>query len=101
MSAVGAVFRRCGRSANRVSIEHTLEGRDRARIAVRITRRDTTIELEYRDDGPGHPEEAFQLEHHGVGLYLLQGLVRRNLRGDLSLHNEGGAVAVLRFPAEV
>jgi two-component sensor histidine kinase len=59
-----------------------------------------TVLLEFRDDGPGYPEEALQLERHDVGLDLVQNMVRKSLRGELSLRNDHGAVAVIQFEAK-
>ncbi len=61
---------------------------------------DGTVLLEYRDDGPGYPEDVLRLKRHGVGLYLIQILVSHALRGSLALANEGGAVTTIRFEAE-
>jgi PAS domain S-box-containing protein len=81
------------------TVKHALAGRDRAHITVRISRQDDTLALEFRDDGPGYPEEVIQFKRHRVGVYLLQNLVRSNLRGELLLYNDDGAVAAIRFPA--
>jgi two-component sensor histidine kinase len=58
------------------------------------------VRLEYRDDGPGYPEDVLRLERCGVGFELVQNVVGRSLRGELSLHNDEGAVAVIRFKAQ-
>lgn len=55
------------------------------------------IRLKYRDDGPGWPEEVLRDQAGAVGLHLIQSSVRSPLRGNLSLRNEGGAVAELAF----
>ncbi len=81
------------------TIRHTLPGRSTARISVRITLEDDAILFEYRDDGPGYPEDVLQLERHAVGFDLIRNLVHKSLRGELSLHNDEGAVTVIRFPA--
>ena len=80
--------------------KHALQERDTAHIAVGITREDDTVRFEYRDDGPGYPQEVLQLERDSVGFDLIQRLVCRDLRGELSLHNDGGAVTVIRFKAQ-
>jgi two-component sensor histidine kinase len=56
--------------------------------------------LEYRDDGPGYPENVLRLEKYDVGLYLIQRLVRHTLDGSVQLSNQGGAVTRLYFAAE-
>ena len=82
------------------TIQHTLPGRSTARISVRISLEDDNIVLEVRDDGPGYPEDVLQLERHAVGFDLIQNLARQSLHGELSLHNDEGAVAAIRFPAQ-
>jgi PAS domain S-box-containing protein len=84
------------------TVKHALEERDTAHIAVRITLEDEddTVRFEFRDDGPGYPEDVLQLERYRVGFDLIQNMVRTGLRGELSLHNDGGAVAVIRFKAQ-
>ena len=82
------------------TIQHTLPGRSTARINVRVALEDDAILFEYRDDGPGYPEDVLQLERHAVGFDLIRNLVRQSLRGELSLHNDEGAVAVIRFPTQ-
>ena len=62
---------------------------------------DRTIICEFRDDGPGYPDEVLQLAHHGVGFDLIQNIIQSNLRGELLLKNRKGAVVEIRFRAEV
>lgn len=83
------------------SFEHALRERKWMSIQVHIAQDEVSgvIAIEYRDDGPGYPPEVLRLERHNVGLELIQNLVRTNLQGDLQLRNDGGAVALIRFPA--
>jgi two-component sensor histidine kinase len=74
------------------------EGRP-IQITVRIKRQDGLILFEYRDNGPGYPEEVLRLERHNVGMYLVQNIVRSDLQGELTLHNDQGAVTVISFRA--
>jgi two-component sensor histidine kinase len=67
-------------------------------IAVRLDAKDDYVLLEFRDDGPGFPEEVLRLERHSVGWELIQTLVRHGLRGEITLHNDQGAVTTIRFP---
>ncbi len=57
------------------------------------------ITMTYRDDGPGYPPEVLDREQYHIGLYLAQRLVQSSLQGQLSLTNQEGAVAAIRFPA--
>jgi len=81
------------------TMRHALTGRSTAHIAVGIRRKNGLIQVEFRDDGPGYPEEVLRLERHGVGFDLIQPLVYKSLRGQLSLHNDQGALTVIRFNA--
>jgi PAS domain S-box-containing protein len=81
------------------TLKHAVPGRDRAQITVRITLHDGMIECEFRDDGPGYPPEVLALERQNVGLYLIQNLAYRGLRGEIELHNDRGAVTTIRFKA--
>ena len=61
-----------------------MQERDEVCITVRIKLDEETVTLEFRDDGPGYPEEMLQSERSSVGFDLIRNIVRRNLRGDLS-----------------
>jgi PAS domain S-box-containing protein len=84
------------------TVKYALGERDAVHIAVGIALEDEDgmVRLEYRDDGPGYPEDVLQLERYNVGFELVQNMVGRSLRGELSLHNDEGAVAVIRFKAQ-
>jgi two-component sensor histidine kinase len=79
------------------TVKHALQERDTGHITVRIALEGATVLFDFRDDGPGHPEEVLQLEHHTVGFELIQTLVRHGLRGGVTLHNDHGAVTIVRF----
>jgi two-component sensor histidine kinase len=87
--------------------KYALLERDEGRIEVHIAleggegeKEGDTIFLEFRDDGPGYSEQVLTLESLDVGLYLVQRLVSHNLRGELTLRNDGGAVAAIRFKSQ-
>jgi two-component sensor histidine kinase len=82
------------------TVKYALAERETARIVIRAAVEGDMICLEYRDDGPGYPEEMLRLERYNVGLYLLQTLVTHTLRGTLRLANDGGAVAIMHIKAE-
>jgi PAS domain S-box-containing protein len=69
------------------------------RITVHIAREDDFVLLEFRDNGPGYPEEVLRLEHYNVGVYLIQNIVQEQLHGGLTFHNDQGAVTAIRFKA--
>jgi two-component sensor histidine kinase len=74
-----------------------LSERDTARITVRIMLDGDTVQLEFQDDGPGYPETVLRMEQQSVGFKLIKNIVQRNLRGELSLRNDSGAVTIIRF----
>jgi two-component sensor histidine kinase len=83
------------------TLKHASSGNTVTSIFLRIDLKDdNTVLLEYRDDGPGYPEDVLRLERHGVGLYLIQSLVSHALRGSLALANDGGGVTTIRFHPE-
>ncbi len=79
-------------------IKYALPERQTTWITVHIALENEAILFEFRDNGPGFPEDVLGLERQNVGLYLIQNIVRRDLRGKTTLHNDKGAVATIRFP---
>jgi two-component sensor histidine kinase len=82
------------------STKHALTDRQALGIRVRFQAAPGGVEFEYRDNGPGYPAAILAGERLGVGLDLVQKLVTGTLRGTLTLANDAGAVAALRFKAE-
>jgi GAF domain-containing protein/HAMP domain-containing protein len=72
------------------SIKYALKDRDAGRINVTISATDSQVTLVFRDDGPGFPPDVLQTiqPRHNVGFHLVQNLVRRSLKGNLSLQNQ-------------
>ncbi len=79
------------------TLKYAADGRNGLKVTVNITQHDGCISLTYRDDGPGYPEDVLHLKRHNVGLELIQNVVQRNLRGALTLRNDGGAVTYISF----
>jgi two-component sensor histidine kinase/CheY-like chemotaxis protein len=82
------------------TIKYALFDRNRVRIAVHLLPEDDMIRIEYRDNGPGYPQEVLQQEHQSVGIHLIQRLVTETLRGRLALASENGAVTTMHIRAE-
>ncbi len=80
------------------SVKYAWPERRRGRIGVRIDRQEDTVLLEFRDDGPGYPEEVLRLERRRIGWELIRAAVERGLRGQVTLANDRGAVTTIRFP---
>ncbi len=82
------------------TVKHALQGRDKAQITFQITLERGDVVCEFRDDGPGYPQDVLQMGRHNIGFDLVHNIVRNGLRGTLTLQNADGAVAVIRFPAQ-
>lgn len=79
------------------TIKYALAERPTARITVAISVQNALVLLEYRDDGPGYPAQVLDPNTKNVGLFLVQAIVRNELQGVITFHNENGAVARMRF----
>lgn len=80
------------------SIKHAFQGRMFGQIDVRLgVEADQWIKLTFHDDGPGWPEDVLQDGRENVGLHLIRMMVRSPLQGQISLNNDHGAVATIRF----
>jgi len=79
------------------TVKYALQERVSGKVSVNIGQDEDEVTFEFRDDGPGYPEEALRLERHKVGLYLLKTIVANDLKGELALHNDQGAVTTIRF----
>jgi GAF domain-containing protein len=82
------------------SIKHGFRGRPQGDIDVEISAGDSVgqmVTLQFRDDGPGWPEDVLRGERESVGMRLVRMTVRSPLRGYLALENDGGAVTTVTF----
>jgi len=81
------------------TIKYAIGERGCCRITITISRGEGAIAVIYRDDGPGFPQEVLQglTLSAGIGFELIGGIVRKSLRGTLSLANDGGGVVTIRF----
>jgi len=81
-------------------VKYTLPTQPAAQIAVHITSKDETVLFQFRDNGPGFPEDVLYLERHNVGIHLIQRLAQDSLGGTVSFKNDSGAVTPLYIPAQ-
>jgi two-component sensor histidine kinase len=83
------------------TVKYALQDKTTCTIAVDIAmhEREPLVLLTFRDDGPGYPEDVLRFKRHNTGLYLIQTIVTRDLRGVMQLSNDAGAVTAIRFPA--
>ncbi len=82
------------------TVKHAMQYQSRGHISVHVTRMNHTIHFEFRDDGPGYPENMLQFNPKGSGMGFIQKIVQDDLHGELTLYNDNGAVTVLRFKSK-
>ena len=81
------------------AIRHGMAGRDRGRITISATDDGVYTRISVCDDGAGLPS-GFDLDSDaGLGLQIVQTLVRNDLRGRFDLRNERGTTAEITFSA--
>lgn len=77
------------------SFKHAFPDQEGAEIVLRLSRKgDREIEFYYADNGPGLPEAVLKGKSTTLGMRLIHGLVRQ-LKGQLAVSNDGGAVFVI------
>jgi two-component sensor histidine kinase len=82
------------------TIKYGLTDMDTLRIDVAIENNGDLVHFEFRNNGPDYPPDVLVLERTGAGLYLIQSIVTKGLRGQLDLHNDHGPVTSIFFPLE-
>ncbi len=82
------------------TIKHALKERQEATIRVAFDREKEIILFDYRDDGPGYPDEAIRDEQDNLGMNLIHDFVYHDLRGSMKIENNQGAVTLIRFKYE-
>jgi PAS domain S-box-containing protein len=92
-SAVGLILNELATN----SLKHGLRAHEPVCLSLQTSCSGDEVMLEYRDNGPGYPEEILQGARQSVGLYLLEALVEHDLNGQIALSNDHGAVVQLRF----
>ena len=80
-------------------VKHVLGGRDGARIDIELEEENENIHIQFRDNGPGYPEEMLNgdFSNTGIGWELIRGIVTKSLRGQVELENRDGAVTTTSF----
>jgi|GEM_PF-7046402 len=80
------------------AMKYGLTNHQPLRITINISQEGDIILFEFRNSGAGYPREVLALERYNVGIYLIQNLVHKGLKGQINLRNEGGAVTTICFP---
>ncbi len=80
------------------ALEHGLPDQAPGSIAVTFASDAGAGEMRVADNGIGLPE-GFSLETgQNLGLRIARALIADDLKGTLTIHSDGGAVATVRFP---
>ncbi|WJH41944.1 ATP-binding protein [Aliirhizobium terrae] len=76
------------------AFKYAFDGRNAGKLTVHLRREENQLRLTIRDDGPGVAEDA---RTNGMGTKLITSFVRQ-LGGQSSMENDGGAVFTLTAP---
>jgi len=79
------------------AVDHGYGHKTQGTIVVRLLQTDDSMSVEIEDDGDGLPE-GFDPAQGGLGLQIIQTLVRDDLKGEFVLENGDGVRAVVSFP---
>ena len=81
------------------TLKYALKNRQKAEIEIQIQEQGRIVEIVFRDDGPGYPDELFQegFSPASIGVELIRGITRRSLNGEIIFKNDNGAVSVISF----
>ncbi|MBN1259589.1 MAG: GAF domain-containing protein [Anaerolineae bacterium] len=83
------------------TLRHAVREEHVTQVSVDIRKDRGFVYFEFRDDGPGFPDEVLRDECQSVGLSVIRNIVHRNLKGTVQLTNDRGAVITVIFPDEV
>jgi two-component sensor histidine kinase len=81
------------------SLRHCAD-RDIIELEVRLSASQGKVVFEYRDSGPGYPEDVLREGRTLGGIGLITELAQQGLDGSLALANDSGAIATLTFAEE-
>jgi PAS domain S-box-containing protein len=79
------------------SLKYASNQNERVLLQLQAHTSGDIVDLEYRDNGRGYPDEILQGTHKSVGLYLIEALAEHDLGGQITFSNDQGAVTRLRF----
>ncbi len=83
------------------SLKHAIGKTAQNSIEITIGKAAGKVLLTYRDSGPGYPADVISGEYNktGIGFSIINGIVKKSLRGTVSFSNENGAVTAISFRA--
>jgi len=79
------------------AVKYAWPSQDKGKINIRSTLEDDMIVFEFRDDGCGYPEDVLKQKRSNIGFELIGNIVRRGLKGEITLSNKQGAITTIRF----
>lgn len=82
------------------SVKYAFHDHAAPMISVTPAQTNGTITVEYRDNGPGFPEEVLAEKQFNTGLNLVRQLITESLHGTFSIDNQSGAVVRFSFSVE-
>lgn len=82
------------------TVKYGLHDKITGRIRISVKKKDDKIHLNYRDTGAGFPELILQdkFPENCIGLKMITGIIRKNMRGVIHFHTENGGVVDITFP---
>jgi len=85
------------------TIKHGMANRDKIRINIIIEQDGSKTTIQFKDNGPGFPEEIVKGDLGGsnIGFELIQGIVMKSLGGNIVFKNDNGAVTTISFENEI
>lgn len=83
------------------AIEHGFENRERGEIRISAAQVDGHMALRVADDGDGLPDGFNPQTPDGLGLQLVRGLARSDLRGEFTLFQAHGFPDIVEAPADL
>jgi PAS domain S-box-containing protein len=81
------------------SMKYALDGRPAAWINIEIKQKKDVVEILFKDDGPGYPEQIIRgdLSSTSIGFELIRGITRQSLNGRTTFRNDNGACTLISF----
>jgi PAS domain S-box-containing protein len=83
------------------TLKYAMSAQGNINVRVDIYQESEKIHFIFKDKGPGYPPEILEQRNYNVGLDLIHNIIQSELRGDLTLRNDDGAVAEISFRSEV
>jgi hypothetical protein len=84
------------------SVKYAFHNRSQGRIEIRIVTtagkdKGETVQILFRDDGPGLPDEVLAGRQRNVGLWLVEANATLSMAGEVTFWNDNGAVVSFIF----